>query len=279
MCFFCYEIIKKEMRVKMEWDKELHVLEPKFAPFIESGIYIHDETQKLVGKNEEELFPAASIIKLPIYLYYYEQAIQGNVNLMHKMNVSKTSRANGSGVLHILTSIEEWSIEELLQLMIAVSDNEATNQLIQYAGLENLQAWIKTKKWHERVALRRYLMDYESGLVNEVSPRGAVEILKDIIELGNTYPTVKNQIEKPFLLQQFRTGLPGYLDERTIPDLEMLNKTGEDNGIRHDVALFRYKERIVFIATLNKDVKEEAKAIEWMEEIGKLAFEFLTDMD
>lgn len=274
-----FSVIKKEMRMKMDWDKEIHDLAPKFAPFIESGIYIHDGTQKLASKNEEELFPAASIIKLPIYLYYHEQAIQGKINLMHKIKISKTGRANGSGVLHILTSIEEWSIEELLQLMIAVSDNEATNQLIHYVGLENIQAWIKIKKWGKRVALRRYLMDYESGLVNEISPRGAVEVLKEIIELGNTYPTVKDQIEKPFLLQQFRTGLPGYLDERAIPSLEMLNKTGEDNSIRHDVALFRYKDQAVFIAVLNKDVKEEAKAIEWMEEIGKLAFKFLTTID
>lgn len=263
----------------MDWNKEIQKLTTDFAFYMESGLYIHDGTQKLVSKNEEMLFPSASIIKLPIYLYYYEQVIQNKLNLMDKVNVSQKGRANGSGVMHILTSIEEWSIEELLQLMIAVSDNEATNQLISYAGLESLQAWIKTKEWGGKIALRRYLMDYESGLVNEVSPQGALEVLKEIIELGNHHPLWKEQIEKPLLLQQFRTGLPGYLDEREIPILEMLNKTGEDNGIRHDVALFRYQDQTVFIAALNKNVKEEAKAIEWMQELGKLAFRFLTNTD
>lgn len=276
MVFSCY---KKEMRLDMDWDKEIEKLTTNFSLYIESGLYIYDGTRKLVSKNEDNLFPSASIIKLPIYLYYYEQAIQNKLNLMDRVNVSQKGRANGSGVMHILTSIEEWSIEELLQLMIAVSDNEATNQLISYAGLENLQAWIKEKKWSEGIALRRYLMDYESGLVNEVSPQGALEVLKEIIELGTTHPLWKEQIEKPFLLQQFRTGLPGYLDEREIPVLEMLNKTGEDNGIRHDVALFRYQDRTVFIAALNKNVKEEAKAIEWMQELGKLAFNYLTKTD
>lgn len=270
---------EKEMRMKMDWNKEIQELKMDFTPYMESGIYIHDGKDLLFSENKEAMFPSASIIKLPIYLYYYEQAIQGNFNLTDKIKVSKTGRANGSGVLHILTSVEEWSIEELLQLMIAVSDNEATNQLIFYAGLENLKAWIKEKKWGKRIALRRYLMDYESGLVNEVSPQGAVEVLKEIIELGNHHLIWKEQIEKPLLLQQFRTGLPGYLDEREIPILEMLNKTGEDNGIRHDVALFRYKDRLIYIAALNKGVKEEAKAIEWMQEIGKLAFEFLTNAD
>lgn len=263
----------------MNWDKEIQELATNFAPYIESGLYIHDGTKKLFGINEEELFPSASIIKLPIYLYYYEKAIQGKLNLADKVTVPKISRANGSGVLHILTSIEEWSIEDLLQLMIAVSDNEATNQLIACVGLENLQAWIETKEWNTGMVLKRYLMDYVSGLVNEVSPQGAMEVLKEIVELGNHYPTWKEQIEKPLLLQQFRTGLPGYLDEREIPILEMLNKTGEDNEIRHDVALFRYNDRIVYIAALNKNVKEEAKAIEWMQEIGKLAFAYLTKAD
>lgn len=267
------------MRVKMDWNKEIQGLETDFSSYMESGIYIHDGMKLLFSKNKEELFPSASIIKLPIYLYYYEQAIQGKFNLMDRVNVSNKGRANGSGVMHVLTSIEDWSVEELLQLMIAVSDNEATNQLISYAGLENLQAWMKEKTWNEGIALRRYLMDYESGLVNEVTPQGAVSVLKEIMELGNNHPLWKNQIEKPFLLQQFRTGLPGYLDEREIPILEMLNKTGEDNEIRHDVALFRYNDRVVYIAALNKNVKEEAKAIEWMQELGKLAFKFLTNAD
>ena len=277
MCFGWISI--KEMRVKMDWDKEIQELATKFVPYIESGLYIHDGTNNLFSKNENDLFPSASIIKLPIYLYYYEKAIQGKLHLKTKVTVSKLNRANGSGIMHILTSIEEWSIEDLLQLMIAVSDNEATNQLIGYVGLEDLQAWMQTKHWHEGIALRRYLMDYESGLVNEVSPLGATEVLKEIIELGENHPSWKNQIEKPFLLQQFRTGLPGYLDEREIPILEMLNKTGEDNEIRHDVALFRYQDRIIYIASLNKSVKEEAKAIEWMQEIGKLAFKWLTTTD
>ncbi|WP_407372105.1 serine hydrolase [Carnobacterium sp.] len=261
----------------MDWDKEIQDLKTDFVPYMESGVYIHDGMKLLFSKNKEELFPSASIIKLPIYLYYYEQAIQGKLNLMDRVNVSDKGRANGSGVMHILTSIEDWSIEQLLQLMIAVSDNEATNQLISYAGLENLQVWIKEKTWNEGIVLRRYLMDYESGLVNEVTPQGAVSVLKEIMGLGSQHPLWKNQIEKPFILQQFRTGLPGYLDEREIPVLEMLNKTGEDNEIRHDVALFRYNDRVVYIAALNKNVKEEAKAIEWMQELGKLAFKFLTN--
>lgn len=263
----------------MDWNKKIQSLEVDFSPFMDSGVYIHDGMQILFSKQKKELFPSASIIKLPIYLYYYEQAIQGKLDLAKRVKVSPIGRANGSGVMHVLTSIEDWSVEELLQLMIAVSDNEATNQLISYAGLENLQAWMKEKTWNEGVALRRYLMDYESGLVNEVTPQGAVSVLKEIMELGSNHPLWKIQIEKPFLLQQFRTGLPGYLDEREIPILEMLNKTGEDNEIRHDVALFRYNDRVVYIAALNKNVKEEAKAIEWMQELGKLAFKFLTTAD
>ncbi|ALV22412.1 serine hydrolase [Carnobacterium antarcticum] len=263
----------------MDWMKETKNLKETFAPYMHSALYITDGKQVLAADQEAELIWAASIIKLPIYLYYYEKAIEGKLDLSETLTLPAEGRVTGSGVLHLLTTKESWTVEELLQLMIAVSDNEATNQLIRYADLKTLQSWIKTKEWGDEIKLRRYLMDYASGLINEVSARGAVQVLQDIIALGQAAPLWKDRIEKPLVKQQFRTGLPGALDEREIPVLEMLNKTGEDNGIRHDVALFRYHDQELFIAALTKEGQEEAKAYEWMQEIGKLAFEALKAAD
>lgn len=263
----------------MNWIKETTELKERFSPYFKGSWYITDGKKVLAAENETELVWSASVIKLPIYLYYYEKAIQGEINLATEINVPVKNRATGSGILHLLTSRETWTLEELLQLMIAVSDNEATNQLIHYADLEALQKWIAAKEWSEEIKLRRYLMDYASGVTNEVSARGAVKVLQDIIVLGKQQVEWKDRIEKPLLKQQFRNGLPGALDERELPVLEMLNKTGEDNGIRHDVALFRYHDQELMIGALTQEVKEEAKAYEWMQELGKRAYETIKAAD
>lgn len=256
----------------MEWGRALTALNEQYAPLDTKGLMIVVE-DKQVTWQAEKLFTAANLTKLSIYLYYYEKAILGQMDLLEEIEVPIEGRITGKGVLHLLPRIEKWTVEDLLKVMIAVSDHEATNQLIAHVGLRTIQAWIETKEWKNDVKLNRYLMDYTSGLSNEMSPQGAVAVLKEIIQLGEQHPEWQGKIEFPLLHQQFRTGLPGSLTEKNIPILEILNKTDEDNNTLHDVALFRYKEKKIYIATMATDVQDEAQIYAWMQDIGKLMFQ------
>lgn len=256
----------------MEWEKELIALNKQYAPLDTKGLMISVE-DKMFTWQAEKMFTAANLTKLAVYLYYYEKAVLGQMDLLDEIDVPTQGRITGKGVLHLLPGIEKWTVEDLLTVMIAASDHEATNQLIAHVGLRPIQSWIETKEWKKDVKLRRYLMDYASGLINEVSPKGAVAVMKDIIQLGERYPEWQEKIEFPLLNQQFRNGLPGSLTDKGIPILEILNKTDEDNRILHDVALFRYKEKKIYIAALAMDVQDEAKVYAWMQDIGKLMFQ------
>ncbi|MER1953903.1 serine hydrolase [Desemzia incerta] len=256
----------------MEWKKELEVLNEKYESLPAKGLFISDG-ETLFSFHEKELFSAANLIKLPIYLYYYEHAVYGQLDILEEISVPSQGRISGKGILHLLPEIEVWTVEELLKVMIAVSDHEATNQLIAHVGLNPIQEWIETKEWKEDVKLRRYLMDYASGLVNEMSPQGAVAVLKEIIQLGERNSDWQKRIEFPLLNQQFRTGLPGSLTEKEIPVLEILNKTDEDKTVLHDAALFRYKEKNIYVAAMTQEAENEAQVYAWMQEIGKLIFQ------
>lgn len=257
----------------MVWDEELSVLSDKYSPESKNALVVFEENELIVSQQGNELFTAPNLTKLAVYLYYYEKAVLGKIDLLEEIEVPPQGRISGKGVLHLLPEIERWTLEELLKVMIAVSDHEATNQLIAHAGLRTIQEWIETKKWKDEVKLRRYLMDYSSGLINEISANGAVSVLKDILMLGENYPDWKEHIEFPLLRQQFRQGLPGSMNEKGVPVLEILNKTDEDNGVLHDVALFRYKEKHIYVAALAEEVQNEAQVYLWMQEIGKLIFQ------
>lgn len=257
----------------MEWKEELSVLSDKYTPEGKNALIIFDEDEMIVSQQGNELFTAPSLTKLAVYLYYYEKAVLGKIDLTEEIEVPPQGRISGKGVLHLLPERENWTLEELLKVMMAVSDHEATNQLIAHVGLRSIQEWIETKKWKDEVKLRRYLMDYSSGLINEISANGAVSVLKDILLLAENYPDWKERIEFPLLRQQFRNGLPGSMNEKSVPVLEILNKTDEDNGMLHDVALFRYKEKQIYVAALTKEIQNEAQVYMWMQEIGKLIFQ------
>ena len=257
--------------------EELNRLNEKYSQEMTIGLFVSDGSQQVVSKNEGNFFVAANLMKLPVYLYYMEQASKGQIDLSETISVPSDKRISGSGVLHLIPHIEEWTIQDLLIFMIAVSDHEATNHLIAKVGLRKIQEWIKTKPWADEVCLRRYLMDYASGLVNECTPKGAVSVLAEIIDLGRRHPEMQELIEKPFIKQQFRNGLPGYLNEKGIPVLEILNKTEEDVDLRHDVALFRYKEQTIYVAAFTSEVKDEIQAYAWLQEIGKLIFQYMIE--
>lgn len=261
----------------MDLTQELKRLNETYADQLSIGLFISDGTRILAAEKEDRPFTAANLNKLPIYLYYIESAAKGQLDLSEEIDIPSEDRISGTGVLHLVPHIQRWTVNDLLIFMIAVSDHEATNHLIAKAGLRTIQEWIQTKPWAEEVHLRRYLMDYTSGLTNEITAKGAVAVLQEIIDLGKRHPEMKEQIEWPFLRQQFRNGLPGYLHEKGIPILEILNKTEEDTDIRHDVALFRYKEQEVYVAALASDVQDEALAYAWLQEVGRLVFQYMID--
>lgn len=265
--------------MEVDLEKEMVELTKKYTEFFNPSYYIQTSDGEAFGLCEHKLRWSASEIKLPIYLYYMEQIATGDIDPTLNIRIPTDHvRITGSGVVHLLKEKSVFTIQELLQYMIAVSDNEATNQLIQYVGLTTIKSWAKEKQWGDEVLLKRYLMDYEANVANELSVYGGVNVLKEIIELGNQYPACKEQIERPFLKQQLRSYLPGALDEREIKDLTMLNKTGEDPDVRHDIALFRYQAKEIYVGTFTNQLIEEAKAIEWMQEVGKLIFHTISGL-
>ncbi|WP_267909756.1 serine hydrolase [Listeria ivanovii] len=126
------------MNTYMEINKTYEMIDSK-------ALYISDEKQTLFAENENQLYTAASVIKLPIYLYFFEKISNGELNLQTEIQLSPDRVVAGAGIIQILPQKRTWRLEELLHLMIAISDNTATNQLIELASLQNLQAWLGKK--------------------------------------------------------------------------------------------------------------------------------------
>lgn len=236
------------------------------------SLYITDENKVLFAENENQLFTAASVIKLPIYLYFFEKIAKNELDLQTKMQILTEKIVAGAGIIKILPQKRTWTLEELLHLMIAISDNTATNQLIELATMQKLQSWISENHWNDGIQLERKMMDFMTTKQNKISAKAAVNILRKIIELGELYPDLKETIRRPLYNQQFRSNIAGTLEEAGIPGLQMLNKTGELKDIQHDVAFFEYKGNTRFAATLTYNTGLEANATAWMQIIGKELF-------
>jgi len=86
--------------------------------------------------NSDEVFPAASIIKVPVLLEFYRQVEEGTLDLGEVRPLRGEDKAGGSGVLqHLGAGSTTLALEDYARLMINLSDNTATNVVIDLVGM------------------------------------------------------------------------------------------------------------------------------------------------
>ena len=108
-------------------------------------MYANDLKGNIIGFNENDVVETASCIKVFILLEYYRQINDGLKKrddiLVYKPKVDYVE--NGSGVLQYLSNNISMTSKNMATFMIIVSDNIATNLMIEYLGFENINTTIK----------------------------------------------------------------------------------------------------------------------------------------
>lgn len=79
-------------------------------------------------------FPTASVFKIPVLIELVLQAGEGRLSLDETVKVTEDLKSPGSGVLKELTSEPTLSLTDLAMLMIIISDNSATDILVNRVG-------------------------------------------------------------------------------------------------------------------------------------------------
>ena len=128
----------------------------------DAGIVVKDlSTSWEFTFNKYERFPAASLLKLPIMLALYEAAQQGKLNLSDTFHLTESCKVGGSGVLKTIPAGAQFTIDELIALMIDSSDNTATNILLGMLDFTYFNRWFETFGL-QQTSLARKMMDFRN---------------------------------------------------------------------------------------------------------------------
>ena len=104
-------------------------------PTIHSSIYVWDYSDgNYVNISGDEVFSAASIIKLPVLVALFKNIENGQTSIYDEMVLTDVFRAEGSGGLQYKAENSKYSIDTLARVMITNSDNSATNMLMSKIG-------------------------------------------------------------------------------------------------------------------------------------------------
>ncbi|MBS4760576.1 MAG: serine hydrolase [Clostridium sp.] len=104
-------------------------------PALKPSIYVWDyESGKHADLNADDIYPTASIIKIPVLIQLFKAIEAGMIKLDDKIAMTDYYKSEGSGSLQFKGDNAVYSVDELARVMITESDNSATNMLMDATG-------------------------------------------------------------------------------------------------------------------------------------------------
>jgi beta-lactamase class A len=234
----------------------------------EAGAFASDaDGHALFCEREDELFPSASVIKLPLVMTLYADAAQGLLDLDERVAVG--DRVDGSGVLRHMRDVEALSLRDLAMLAIIVSDNTATNRLIARIGVDRVGE--RLREWGcPKTRLSRMMFDFEAakrGNENVMTARETVSLLQRLqrgeCEDRSTSDAVLAVLEQC----QDHAMLLRYLPY----DAKVPHKTGTLDESRNDAAIVP-GDRPVIVAAFTRKLRDTGAAVSWLGVLGWCAY-------
>ena len=107
------------------------------------GFYADDLKGNTIAINQDEDFETASTIKTYILACLFDQIEQKKASLEDILTYEPQHMVSGSGLVHSMDIGMKLRVKDAATLMIIVSDNTATNMLIEYLGLDTINACIQ----------------------------------------------------------------------------------------------------------------------------------------
>jgi beta-lactamase class A len=206
------------------------------------------DTGEHLSLRGDETFPTASLIKVPILVTLYDLVEQKQLSLDDPLTVIKIDQVPGSGVLQFMHSGMSLSVHDAAALMIILSDNTATNLILDRIAIRRV--WSKMEalglphtKVHSKTFLRLTSVAMDSSVKYGlgVSTPNEMAHLFELLAQGKAV----NPAADSSMLQILANNADGDSMQRTINGMSVPHKTGATDSVRTECALFRLQSRVV----------------------------------
>lgn len=217
--------------------------------------------------NADLVFPAAGLINLTILWELLRRSEMGHFVLDREVELLNTHKVGGSGILKDLHSGIRFSLENLALLMIVLSDNVATNILIDLLGVDAINETASALGLGN-TRLERKMMDVVGqarGLDNFTSPADVALILKHCLNGPELSEVSRRKMLYILTRQQRNNKLPLGMPQGTV----LAHKTGDLPGTEHDAGVLILPDRDITLVVMTRDLASNEEGIRLSNEVGK----------
>jgi beta-lactamase class A len=212
------------------------------------GYAVHNlETGERLSRRGDETFSTASLIKVPILVTVFDLVEKGRLSLDDRLTVLAIDKVPGSGILQHLHDGAEITVRDAAWLMITISDNTATNLLLDRIIIRRV--WDKMEslglmntKPHSKTFLRNssVAMDSSAKYGIGVTTPNEMARLYALLAEGKAVSAAADSV----MLEIMEHTTDDALMQRYVPGARAAHKTGATNSVRTECTLWRLPARV-----------------------------------
>jgi len=253
------------------------MLEDKIRDYIKTqkgniAVVVKDlRTNNEIRINENLVFPSASTIKILIMSELFNRVNQGMLDFYQTVETKEYMQTGGDGILKELEYGHKFTLKELTTLMIIVSDNMATNILIDLLGMDNINSTIQ-RLGLKNTKLQRKMMDSQAareGRENYITASDLANVLELVYRGKNINRKCSDIMLDVLKRQQVRGRLDLYLPEDTV----IAHKTGDLDNLEHAAGIVYLKEKEYVVCVLTNETETNKDGREIIGKISKLVYD------
>lgn len=208
------------------------------------------DTGQTLGIREDQPVRTASTIKLPIMATVFDHFQRGAARPDETLLLRQEDKVSGSGVLHELSAGLRLPLQDLVHLMIVVSDNTATNLILDRISADSVNAFMDRLALPQTRSLRKVRGDgaqlkapsgwSQAGLREDTKKYGLgvstsrqmVALLEKLHRGEVVSPQASRDMLAILKRQQFKDGIGRRLGQYTVA-----SKSGSLDALRSDVGI------------------------------------------
>jgi beta-lactamase class A len=213
------------------------------------GYTVHNlDTGERLSLRADEKFPTASLIKVAVLVTVYDLVERGVMSSDDRLTMAKIDKVPGAGTLQFMHDGLELTVRDAAWLMSTISDNTATNLLLDKVGIRRVwekmdSLGLRQTRVHAKVFLARH---------TSVAPDSSTKY-----GLGVTTP---NEMTRLFALLANGRAVSARADstmldilghnedyqmmQRYVSGVRAPRKTGATDQVRTECALFYLQSRV-----------------------------------
>jgi beta-lactamase class A len=205
------------------------------------------DTGERLELRGDETFPTASLIKVSLLVTLFDMVAKGEIALDDPIRVLKVDKVPGSGMLQFLHDDVEITVGDAAWLMSTISDNTATNLLIDKVAIR--RSWQKMEalglphtKLHSKSFLRMTSVAMDSSVKYGlgVTTPGEMARLFELMAQGKAV----NAAADSTMLRILEHNTYSAMLPRFAPGVRIAHKDGETDQVRTNCGVFYLQSRV-----------------------------------